>query len=256
MFNHSSASPHTSLSVDAAVCEACGSLLPCPHDTPDPERLAQLPPEYLAQLEAEGLADKVDMRAQRDIQCGEQVLSCYDDDKRNASLLVEYGFIEDDRERNTTVTWAYRDVLTSSTLPRFVPLIQALEPEPTDPEEMLYGIVGNVIDDQPEPLQIRSNGAVSPNLLIAACLQHTPETEPDLLQEEVRDVIAEVRDAGRPATTSPLSRTTALTVGSIVDLLRSRLGLLRRADKPIIELHAVLEVSSFIEVLLPCGTMG
>lgn len=164
MFNHSSSAPHTSLSVDSNVCEECGSLLQCEHDGPNPERLESLSAEYLAKLEADDMADMVDMRVQRNIRSGEQVFSCYDEEHADAELMVEYGFIEG---RNTSITWNHREFLNPrypETIQRFMSLLERIpEPELEDGYDLtpLVGPPG----EQPEPLVLRPNGELSRSLL-------------------------------------------------------------------------------------------
>jgi hypothetical protein len=169
MFNHSSSTPHTSLSVDSNVCEECGSLLQCEHDNgTNSERLKNLSPEYLAKLEEDGMADMVDMRVQRDVKSGEQVFSCYDDEHADAELMVEYGFIEGG---NTAITWSYRDFLNPKhpeTTQRFMALLQRTPQPSDDNQEDTRLLVGPPCrsDRRPEPLVIRPNGEISRSLAI------------------------------------------------------------------------------------------
>lgn len=164
MFNHSSTSAHTSLSVDSNVCETCGSLLQCEHDTTS-ERLEHLSADYLAKLETDGMADMVDMRVQRDIRSGEQVFSCYDDEHADAELMVEYGFIEGG---NTAITWSYRNFLDPNDpeiAQRFMSLLQraGLEEHMVNYEKPFIGIP-QPEGQGPEPLVIRPTGELSRSL--------------------------------------------------------------------------------------------
>lgn len=242
MFNHSSISPHTSLSNDAGVCETCGSLLRCPHDTDDSERLQHLSESYLDQLEKEGMADKVDMRVQRSVKSGEEVMSCYDEEKSNAALLVEYGFIDD--ERNTRITWSYRDVLTPGTLPTFINLLQHLEPSSSNDESEVksIGLIGSISETQPEPLQIRSTGEISQNLFLALYLPHTPTTDLEEVHDEVMEVMSQIRYLPY-GEGSKLTPTTQSAINSLIELLERRLGGLHRFESTVTELEAQLKVS-------------
>lgn len=253
MFNHSSSSPHTSLSNDAGVCETCGSLLRCQHDPKDSERLEHLSQTYLDQLEKEGMADKVDMRVQRSIQAGEEVMSCYDEDKNNAALLVEYGFIDD--ERNTNIKWVYRDVLTPKTLPIFIHVSELLESMPDDADagsrsgsgsgssSTSNGLIGAIIEDQHEPPQIRSNGEISPSLFLALYPQSMSATSVEEIATEMVDAMGQIRTL-RDDGSRDLSTESKSTIHSLLDLLQRRLRGYHRNQLTVAELAAELEVST------------
>ena len=240
MFNHSSSAPHTSLSNDAGVCETCGSLPRCQHDPESSERLEHLSPDYLAQLEREGMADKVDMRVQRDVKSGEEVMSCYDEDKSNAALLVEYGFI--DAESNTRITWGYRDILTPGTLPTFVNIVRSFEPLNDDgPTEASQDtLIGAISENQPEPLQIRSTGEISPTLFSALYLQHISIIDAEAAYLEVMEAMSQIRKSGDgSAQFTPAIRS---TIGSVIELLQRRLRGMHRCESTSPELVGYLEV--------------
>lgn len=248
MFNHSSTSPHTSLSNDAGVCDICGSLLRCSHDSEDSERLEHLSQSYLNQLEREGMADKVDMRVQRSVKAGEEIMSCYDEDKSNAALLVEYGFIDD--ERNSRIKWVYRDVLTPETLPIFIHVQEQLGRPSNEADTQSRsgsgssnGLIGAVIEDQHEPPQIRSSGEISPALFLALYPQSTASTNLEETAEEMLDAMSQIRslrgDEGRD-----FSRRIKSTINSLVELLQRRLRGYHRNESSVVELEAELEVST------------
>ena len=98
IFNHSPSDPHSSLQSDDFVCHLCGSLGRCVHDvrstTGVVRRLEHLPSEVWEKLEKE--VDSVEMRAERDIQEGEEVSNCYGEKISEGRLLVEWGFLPDD----------------------------------------------------------------------------------------------------------------------------------------------------------------
>lgn len=112
IFNHS-ANAHTSLSSDEFVCHHCGSLPACPHDrlTPIgvPQRLAHLPLRIQQRLSTE--QDTVEMRAERLVECGEEVFNCYGDAIGDARLLVEWGFIAEEYA-GEGLRWSLEDILS------------------------------------------------------------------------------------------------------------------------------------------------
>jgi hypothetical protein len=109
MFNHSTSDPHTSLLTDGCVCIECGSLQECQHPS---NRLDGLDGRYISSSE-----NVVEMRAEREIKCGEQVFSCYEEAVGDGKLLVEWGFIEG---KEAEITWTPREVLSGGALRDFV----------------------------------------------------------------------------------------------------------------------------------------
>ena len=95
LFNHSSLTPHSSLLSDEFVCHQCGSLPPCSHDIPSTtgvvRRLEHLPGSERTRLEKE--VDSVEMRVERRVRKGEEVMNCYGDGIGDGRLLVEWGFV-------------------------------------------------------------------------------------------------------------------------------------------------------------------
>lgn len=109
MFNHSTSNPHTSLLTDGCVCTECGSLQECQHPS---NRLDGLDGRYISSSE-----NVVEMRAEREIKCGDQVFSCYEEGVGDGKLLVEWGFMEG---KEPEITWTPREVLSGAALRDFV----------------------------------------------------------------------------------------------------------------------------------------
>lgn len=257
MFNHSSSAPHTALSVDAGVCETCGSLLRCEHDQVAdvedemPERLADLSQAYLGTLQAEGVADKVDMRAHRDIKAGEQIMSCYDEDKSNAALLVDYGFIDD--RSNTRVPWRLGVPDgpgpgldgTAWPTPIYKAFIRHLYTSGTS-FPPTRGFIGPFVNSPPlEPLQIRSDNHLSFPLFLALWLDHYPhaaDENPDELVRSLSQAMDEIDQRSR-SSSERLSPSTAATVQHIVEALQQRIDSYRNSYMLGYQLSATLHVS-------------
>lgn len=95
LFNHSSLTPHSSLQSDDFVCHLCGSLAPCSHDIMSTSgvvrRLEHLPGAERTRLERE--VDSVEMRVERELGRGEEVMNCYGEGMGDGRLLVEWGFV-------------------------------------------------------------------------------------------------------------------------------------------------------------------
>jgi hypothetical protein len=245
MFNHSTSAPHTSLTVDPNVCEECGSLLRCEHDGPNPDRLESLSAEYLAKLEADGMADMVDMRVQRNIRSGEQVFSCYDEEHADAELMVEYGFIEG---RNTSITWNHREFLNPrypETIQRFMSLLERIpEPELEDGYDLtpLVGPPG----EQPEPLVLRPNGELSRSLLTILfnkMAEYNFERAGMLLDRVLRSL-----KYRREEDRSPLDLGIVIEV---CELVEKRLATFHRHSDPTQGIEDYVEASTSSIVLLP-----
>ena len=239
MFNHSSSPAHTSLSVDPDVCEHCGSLLQCEHDGPNSERLESLPEAYLAKLEADGMADMVDMRVQREIMAGKQVFSCYDDEHADAELLVEYGFIEGG---NTAITWPYREFLDPArpeSAQRFMALLQRDSQIAEDDNSHVYPLVGTPRDQQPEPLVIRPNGEVSSSLALILFNGLADDGESvETVGEDLEAVLRKLRT--RDDMTNPQVLLMANVVCSII---QKRLDRFRHSELTLKDLRSVVDVS-------------
>jgi hypothetical protein len=244
MFNHLSSSPHTSLSVDPCVCETCGSLLSCAHDT-DSDRLAHLSKDYLDGLEKEGMADKVDMRAQVNITllegtAGKQVFSCYDEEIDNAKLLVDYGFTE---EGNTSISWSFREIMDGSTIRSFMGLLQSSSSPATDSQEDdgASRLVGLRSEEQPEPLVLRSNGEISRNLFIALYLQFTDKTELEEMEEEVQSALRAIE---KSRTDTGLASIISRTASLLVELLEARVAGMYKSELSLNEIEDMRDVSA------------
>jgi hypothetical protein len=247
MFNHSSCTPHTSLSVDSNVCEECGSLLQCEHDEPNPERLQSLSAEYLAKLEADGMADMVDMRVQRNIRSGEQVFSCYDEEHADAELMVEYGFIEG---RNTSITWNHRQFLDPERperIQRFMSLLERTpEPELEDGYDLtpLVGPPG----EQPEPLVLRPNGELSRSLITILFNWSAEDYDSFEYQGEMFDRVVRHLKYRRREDRCPQ---TLRMVDGVCELVEKRLATFHRHKDPTQDIEDYVEVSTCSIVLLP-----
>jgi hypothetical protein len=91
-----SSSPHTSLLPDPFVCLFCGSLPQCLHDVVSNgkiDRLRSVHPNHLKKMANGEIGDTVDMRAERDVNGGGEVFSCYEEGIGQGKLLVEWGFV-------------------------------------------------------------------------------------------------------------------------------------------------------------------
>ena len=246
MFNHSSSSPHTSLSIDANVCEHCGSLLKCEHDAPDSDRLEGMSAGYLAKLEADEMADMVDMRVQRDVKKDEQVFSCYDEDHGDAELLVEYGFTEGG---NTAVTWSYRDFLVPER-PEIAQRFMALVGRNTGSDEIgddgngtSASLIGptHSSENQPEPLVIRSNGEMSRNLFTIMYNESTLSGNHDVEERAVDlDRIIRSLNHGKSIDKSPSDLE---IVNRVCELIKKRLATFHKAGATLDELNIHVKVS-------------
>jgi hypothetical protein len=194
---------------------------------------------YLSQLEKEGMADKVDMRAQVEIPAGGQVYSCYDESINNAKLLVDYGFTE---EGNTSISWSFRQIMDPSLLPLFMGILQSQVHETVNGGT--EGLVDQPSEDQPEPLVLRPNGKISRNLLISLYLKATVKTELEEMSDELESVLDAVnhqpprhQDTGTDIETV-ISRTADL----VVELFETRIGGMHRSDVSLEELKETKEV--------------
>jgi len=250
MFNHSSSSPHTSLSVDSNVCETCGSLLECEHDSPDSDRLEHLSAEYLAKLEADGMADMVDMRVQRNIRSGEQVFSCYDEEHADAELMVEYGFMEG---RNTSITWNHRQFLNPEhpeSLQRFMSLLERTpEPELEDGYDLtpLVGPPG----EQPEPLVLRPNGEISRSLLTILFNWIADDDHSFAHSEELYDRVLRSLKYRRREDKGPQ---TLRIVNEVCKRLEERLATFHRHTEPTQDLEDYVDVSISLNLSIPSSS--
>lgn len=151
MFNHSSEAD-TSLASNGEVCFACGSYAKCEHDEPDeePVRLENV-------TRTPSFADNVvDMRAERDIPAGKEVLSCYEEDAGDGKLLVEWGFIEGERI-GSYLDWPREGLVERATIREWADFAQrerlhaastfVCPPPPTRPFALSVDASGRVCDN-------------------------------------------------------------------------------------------------------------
>ena len=194
LFNHSSRA-HTSLLSDQCVCPSCGSLAACTHDEPEDDRIAHLSPQYIAQTEAEGR--NVEMRAERKIQKGEQVYSCYEAGLGDGKLLVEWGFIG--REKSGQgVTWRAGEVLRREDGRPYMAITQrgrvtALLSDALSLDASTRHRVE--LTDEASLFHISAAGAIGVNVLVACALRARDSgLHPDEV-EEVEDWIVQTIQA-------------------------------------------------------------
>lgn len=189
LFNHSS-HPHTSLLSDQCVCPICGSLASCSHDPPGEDRISHLSPDYIAQTEDEGR--NVEMRAERAIAAGDQVYSCYEEGLGDGKLLVEWGFLGQEKN-GQGVTWRASEVLRREDGRAYMTITQRervlglldealLEIQPARP-------VCHLTDD-PSVFNITADGVIGINILLACYLRsRSSEVRMEELEEIEDDVV-------------------------------------------------------------------
>lgn len=179
MFNHSSEA-HTSLASNGEVCPECGSYAKCEHDQPDdaPSRLADVP------RKPSSADNVVDMRAERDIPVGAEVLSCYEEDTGDGKLLVEWGFIEGGRH-SKGLTWPREGLVERETIREWADFAQ--RPRQSGPSLTICQPPSN----QPFALGIDRQGRVCDNLVAAVTLLHV-KSEPGSGQAAISAVLADL----------------------------------------------------------------
>jgi hypothetical protein len=105
--------------------------------------------------------DVVDMRAERDIKHGQEVLSCYEEGISDGKLLVEWGFVEGNQG---LLNWGYRDVLDGRTGRIFLALRERGLIKSSEGKGMVVG------GDEGLGMRIHPGGGVSTGLLLGVFL--------------------------------------------------------------------------------------
>jgi len=266
ILNHSSA-PHTSLASDDFVCHLCGRLGQCPHDTTVgavPERLAHVDPHSREMMGRE--IDTVDMRSERMVGCGEEVMNSYGKGLGDGRLLVEWGFLEGEFAGNG-IEWTVDELLGDdsdegrATRGVFDEIIKrgivALELYPDhdldldddfeDDNEKLIGPpikTSSKSGDPDEPiLNLNHNGRISLNIWIALFLRSYRRTSVEDREAAITSSVAEVETANiapKPA----MDPTTMYTCQKVITLLKQRLDGMYRSTMFMEELLDLRDVSS------------
>lgn len=265
LFNHSSSpsKAHSSLLSDPCVCPTCGSLLQCPHDEEVRressgaeggvvvERLAHLPVEYLTKLTADGKEDTVDMRVEREVLAGEEVLSCYEEGVGDGKLLVEWGFVGGEKTGNGLI-WSPRDVLDVSVVKTFVSLVREGVLNDIMIGEDNIGILGHPSTSKPGLLNLYPDGRVSINLLVAILLSlHPSDVDMDDLDQVYLLILDVVQDISSDANTSSAERhsVTSEVVQSMLKIFHTRLEQMSHFDLE--EIRLIRSVSRLIVLASP-----
>jgi hypothetical protein len=203
------------------------------------------------------MINMVDMRVQRPVRCGEEIMSCYDDEKRNADLFVEYGFVND--EPNTSVRWLHRDVLAPETVRLFGSIAAWLDPDedPSDDENDQSritkpsrlsssaepnGLIGLISESDSEPLQIRPTGEISQNLFVALYLQQGSLPDPNTLGPDLMGPMTKIMESQNGEVRN-LSQRAMSTIEALIELIQRRIQGLHRSESTVAELQSELEVS-------------
>ncbi len=240
LFNHSSTRAQTSLLSDAFVCPTCGSLPACKHDpsskTGVVERLEHLPETF-------GLANHVDMRAEKRLRAGEEVFSCYEEGTGDGKLLVEWGFIGREQAGDGLV-WSPREVLDGNTVQVFMEILHSglLEELPIDEagESSRDRLVGPASTSQFGLFNLFPKGSISINLIVAQYLGFIDTSA--LL--EIGDLISSILEAVRQIESDEALNVEAeLLVRAILDLLDTRLKGMYEPDLPLERVQSIREVS-------------
>ena len=193
LFNHSSRA-HTSLLSDQCVCPVCGDLPACDHDAPDEDRISHLTPEYIARVVKDG--SNVEMRAERSIESGQQVYSCYEDGLGDGKLLVEWGFVGREKA-GQGVTWKAGEVLRREDGQAYMAITQRGRVLSLLREVGQGGSASCYLTDEPGLFNISPNGAIGSNVLVACglgALRSAEWTDVEELEDGLARVIKDALD--------------------------------------------------------------
>ena len=228
LFNHSS-NNDTSLASDSTVCPQCGSLARCQHDA-DEERISHFTPGYVKKAQEEG--NRVDMRAEREIQIGE-VYSCYEEDVSDGKLLVEWGFYAGEKQASV-ISWSPREILDQSIGQAYMAMVNSGEVS-----RRISNLQGSAryihLGENPGQFDIRQKGTISDNLIIALYL-HSLDTFPESLDELEEGLVGIVKEQidGRRLSNVP---SLAGVVQRLGELVNARLGGMYCSDVSLDELE-------------------
>ena len=248
LFNHSSLRPHSSLESDDFVCHVCGSLPPCAHDIPSSSGVVRRL-EHLAETERMRVArevDSVEMRAERPVEDGEEVMNCYGEDMGDARLLVEWGFVGDEFAGDG-LTWdmdargAMR-ALWEALMDRGRVTLQDLSKEAHGEGERL---IRAPTEGTTRSLNLTQSGQISVSLFTYLCLREmAPDTAIDDAEESILGIRTEIEAAWictqeHGEHDRPLSSGTLRTARAVQLLLQTRL---EEMSHPELDLGALFEL--------------
>ncbi|GJN91965.1 hypothetical protein Rhopal_004993-T1 [Rhodotorula paludigena] len=108
-FNHSDP-PHVHFASDMWVCPECGRLEACPHDEETAIVGAGTGAGAIADENADGAEETVDMVSERAIEADEEVFNTYGAGMANAKLVASYGFLLEGNEHDV-VSFEHDEVI-------------------------------------------------------------------------------------------------------------------------------------------------
>jgi hypothetical protein len=243
LFNHSSISPHTSLLADNFVCPTCGSLARCVHDGDgdgDVERFEGVSQVYLDKMEEGGMGDSVDMRVERVVIEGEEVLSCYEEGIGDGKLLVEWGFISG-KKKTASLSWDARELLDGGKGRWFMGLIQRGKIEDTV-RALQQGLING--KEGMRSMTIRGDGSISGGLFLCIALEvliDDPNTDTPNLDDLEDDILALVHDlySGAFISTSHHTRQFAEAIQHLIKRRVERMHKPKLTVSELREIHTV-----------------
>jgi hypothetical protein len=271
ILNHSSTA-HTSLASDDFVCHLCGKLGQCVHDSiveGIPERLAHVDPHSRQTMGEE--IDTVEMRSERMVQRGEEVMNSYGKGIGDGRLLVEWGFLEGEyagqgiewtldellehtsEAEGSTVKEIYKSLIERGAIALEIYPDSDLEAdqEMEDESEKLIGPPIKSLTkskDQDDPiLNLNHHGQLSLNIWIALFL-HSHQSSP--VEEFESRIVSSINtvELANIATQPSMDLTTLKTCRRVVSLLRERMEGMYKYSIPMEELLDLRDVCPLFHI--------
>jgi len=200
------------------------------------ERLqeAGLSEEYVGKME-----DVVDMRVERVIKGGEEVMSCYESNIGDGKLLVEWGFVTGEKG---VLNWGYREVLNGKTGRLF------LEMRERGVVGLFRGNQFIIAGDEGSGMSLGIDGRISVGLVLGVYLGVKEDSELDLgdvelLEKEFMDILRLLDTGFSTSQSDHQGSVTRKVVQAIIDLFDRRMAKLHEPEKTIAELYQIRSVS-------------
>lgn len=231
-----------------------------------PERLAHVDPHSRVMMGRE--IGTVDMRSERMVECGEEVMNSYGKGIGDGRLLVEWGFLEGEFTGNG-IEWTVAELLGDesnegrATRGVFDEIIKSgvvalelypdhdlhLDEDLEDDNEKLIGppITTSTKSGDPDGpiLNLNNNGQISLNIWIALFLQSCRRTSCEELESAIVSSVTEVETANI-APKSAMDPTTMSICQKVITLLEQRLDGMYRSTMSMEELLDRRDVSSVL----------
>lgn len=199
--------------------------------------------------------DTVDMRVERAVLSGEEVMNTYGEGIGDSRLLVEWGFIEGEFAGHG-LQWEIREVfghgaaeeegVWRSVMARGAVSLDLFPDydmgDPDLDDEDGGGLVAPPDPKDPTMLNLDQDGRISLSLWVAVCLRHLPPMKPARLDATLVEAYHQLESVADDSSRKSTSAHITAAIQNVVDILTARLNTLHRPEADVEELLDMRDV--------------